>query len=131
HDIWKSISGLNGRKEATSDTRELQINDLREVDRLPIDHRVEHAYFKELFWRYYASHALWLALMLICEDIPNTIAGLIIPLQTSNIPVSLRNPENLYKIGDALVGWLGQSRSFYTLLTSAPSFEHPSDFRIL
>src|SRR5438270_5314916 len=130
YDIWNSISGSNGQKEAIQKPGESQDNH-REVDRLPIDQRVEHGYYKELFWRYYASHALWLSLMLICEDIPNSIAGIILPLQTSDVPISLRDPENVYKIGDALVGWLGQSRSFYTLLSSAPSFEHPSDFRIL
>ena len=131
YDIWNSISDSNGQKEAIQKPREPQNNYLREVDRLPIDQRVEHGYYKELFWRYYTSHALWLSLMLICEDIPNSIAGIILPLQIKDVPISLYDPENVYKIGDALVGWLGQSRSFYTLFSSAPSFEHPSDFRIL
>ncbi len=131
YDIWNSISDSNGQKEAIQKPGEPQNNYLREVDRLPIDQRVERGYYKELFWRYYASHALWLSLMLICEDIPNSIAGIILPLQIKDVPISLCDPENVYKIGDALVGWLGQSRSFYTFLSSAPAFEHPSDFRIL
>src|SRR5581483_5008512 len=35
----------------------------------------------ELFWRYFVSHTLRLSLMLICEDIPHTTAGLILPLE--------------------------------------------------
>ncbi len=131
YDIWNSISGLNGQKEVLPNPTESQSISPREVDRLPIDQRVSHAYYNELFWRYYASHALRLSLMLLCEDIPNSTAGLILPLQTRQVPASLRDPQNLYKIGGALVGWLDQSRSFYTLISSAPSFEHPSDFRIL
>src|SRR5712692_7540168 len=129
--IWKSISDSNGQQGQTLKLSEKQREQLRAVDLMPIDLRIENSYYKELFWRYYASRALWLSLMLICEDIPNTIAGILLPLQTRNVPISLRNPENVHKIGDTLVGWLGQSRSFYTLISSAPSFEHPSDFRIL
>ncbi|HLQ30958.1 MAG TPA: MerR family transcriptional regulator, partial [Ktedonobacteraceae bacterium] len=127
--IWKSISDSNGQQGQTLKLSEKQREQLRAVDLMPIDLRIENSYYKELFWRYYASRALWLSLMLICEDIPNTIAGILLPLQTRNVPISLRNPENVHKIGDTLVGWLGQSRSFYTLISSAPSFEHPSDFR--
>jgi hypothetical protein len=39
-----------------------------------------------LFWRYFASRALRLSLMLICEDIPHTTAALILPLEPA-VPV--------------------------------------------
>ncbi len=96
---------------------------------LPIDKRVEQAE-KEVFWRYFTSQALRLSLMLICEDIPDTIAGIVLPLQKRAASTIVREPQDLLKIGDALIGWLGLNRSFYTFLDAAPSFEAPSDFRI-
>ncbi len=69
--------------------------------------------------------------MLICEDVNFTRAGLILPLHKKDAFALIHQPEDLPEVGESLVGWLGQSRSFYTFLTAAPSFEYPRDFRIL
>ncbi len=126
--IWKFISNISGQKEVTPTPRELQINHLRGADHFPIDQHVEHVYFKELFWRYYASRALRLSLTLICEEVSFSRAGLIIPLHKKNVSTLIQGTEDLHKVGESLVGWLGQTRSFYTFLTPVPSFQYPSDF---
>ena len=100
-----------------------------EVGHTPIDQRLERAN-KEVFWRYYASHVLRLSLMLICDDISVTRAGLILPLYKKDGVDLVRHSGDLPKVGESLVGWLGQTRSFYTFLSLAPSFKYPSDFRI-
>ena len=92
-----------------------------------IDQRVQLAE-QEVFWRYFTSQALRLSLMLICEDIPETVAGLILPLQTEIDFV--RDPIDLPMVNEALIGWLNPNGSFNTFLDASPSFEHPSDFRI-
>ena len=96
---------------------------------LPIDKRVEHAE-KEVFWRYFTSQALRLSLLLICEDIPDTIAGLILPLHRNFSAAGTPTPRTLSERGEVLVGWLDANRSFHTFLDSATTFEEPSDFRI-
>jgi len=96
-------------------------------DTMYIDHRIEHAE-QEVFWRYFTSQVLRLSLMLICEDMPDSMAGLILPLEENATFVS--NPKELSTNGKAFIGWLSPNGSFNTFLTSAPEFEHPSDFRI-
>jgi len=58
------------------------ITDVNRSNHLHIDQRIDRAE-KEQFWRYYASQALRLSLMLICEDVPDTSAGagLVLPLR--------------------------------------------------
>lgn len=129
--IWYSISHLDKQQDQTQKFDETQDEYTREADHMPIDKRISHAYYKELFWRYYASHALRLSLMLIREENIFTRAGLILPLHKKEVPDLIHQPEDLPEIGESLVGWLGQSLSFYTLLTPAPSFEYPRDFLIL
>ena len=97
---------------------------------LHLDQRIDSTY-EELFWRYYGSHVLRLSLLLICEDIPDTIAGLVLPLHKNDAYTSVRNPSDLPKLGESLIGWLGLNQSYYTFLDSAPSFEYPTDFRVL
>ncbi len=101
------------------------------VEHKHIDQRVENTE-KEEFWRYFVSQALRLSLLLICEDVPDTVAGagIILPLGDINVAEVVRTPHDLHKAGYSLVGWLSQSRSFYAFLESEPSFEHPSDFRV-
>src|SRR3989442_6123253 len=100
-----------------------------QTEHLHIEQRVLSDY-KDIFWRYYASRVLRLSLMLIFEGSPDTIAGLVLPSEKfASAPIP--PPEDLWKVGESLVGWIGQTRSFYTFLTSAPSFEYPSDYRIL
>jgi DNA-binding transcriptional MerR regulator len=96
-----------------------------------IDRRVETFYSEHLSWRYYASRALWLSLMLIHEDIPGFQIGLILPFHEHPYGDLPQETEQLPNLGPALVGWLGQTRSFYTFLTQTPGFEHPSDYDLL
>jgi len=95
---------------------------------IPIDQRVDYAE-KEDFWRYFTSQALRLSLMLICENIPDTMAGLVVPLHKGSVDI-VYHPQNLPAVGEALIGWLKLNGSFYTFLDLAPSFEVPSDFRM-
>ncbi len=104
---------------------------VREADSMPIDQRVNHALYQELFWRYYASHVLYLALAMICEETRFTRAGLILPLHTPDAYMKVHETQDLPTIGESLVGWLGQSRSFYTLLSTGPSIQYPGTFRVM
>jgi DNA-binding transcriptional MerR regulator/GGDEF domain-containing protein len=102
---------------------------IREAEHLPIDERVENV-DQETFWRYFVSQALRLSLLLICEEVPDTIGGLVLPLQRDANSFVVTDPNNLNKVGLSLIGWLGLNRAFYSFLDTAPSFEYPSDFRI-
>ena len=102
---------------------------IRETKHLPIDKRVENVDL-ETFWRYFVSQALRLSLLLICEDVPDTIGGLVLPLQRDANSISVTDPNDLHIVGLSLIGWLGQNRAYYSFLDTAPSFEYPSDFRI-
>jgi DNA-binding transcriptional MerR regulator len=95
----------------------------------PIDKRVEQAE-KEVFWKYFTSQALRLSLILACESIPDTVAGLVLPLRPNTFSSMDLDPHRLSEVGECLIGWLDLNGSFYTFLDSAPSFEVPSDFRI-
>jgi DNA-binding transcriptional MerR regulator/GGDEF domain-containing protein len=83
-----------------------------------------------LFWRYFASRALRLSLMLICEDIPNVPAGLVLPLVPEVDVATIQHVEDVPLVGESLVGWVSQCCSFYTFLTPRPSFQYSSDFRL-
>ncbi len=83
-----------------------------------------------LFWRYYVSQALRLALLLVCADLPHTAAGIVLPLRPERNPLTIERIEDIEKVGEALVGWLSESRSSYTFLTERPSFQYSTDFRI-
>ena len=102
---------------------------IRETEHLPIDKRVENVDL-ETFWRYFVSQALRLSLLLICEDVPDTIGGLVLPLQRDANSIIVTDPNDLHIVGLSLIGWLGQNRAYYSFLDTAPSFEYPSDFRI-
>jgi DNA-binding transcriptional MerR regulator/GGDEF domain-containing protein len=118
-EIWNAIASEQ-QKQTLKDGAE----------HLPINQRIENAR-AELFWRYYASRALRLSLMLICEDIPNTTAGLILPLHTDTDVSPINRIEDLPQLGESLVAWLSKSRSSHTLLTSIPSFQYIADYRVL
>ena len=123
-EIWDEVEDRSGvlqeRIESVSG---------RATEHLSIDQRVDRNEQEEL-WRYFVTQALRLSLLLICEDIPDTVAGIILPLEKTNVASIVLQPQNLPNAGRSLIGWLSQSRSFYTFLDSAPEFEHPSDFRI-
>lgn len=86
--------------------------------------------YQQLFWRHYVSHVLFLAVRLLYDDVPGTSIGLILPAQKRRPGEPTPGSENLADAGETLIGWLGQSRSFYTFLTPSPEFEFPSDFLI-
>ncbi len=96
---------------------------------LPIDTRIKEARL-QLFWRFYVSRALHLALQLIREERPASTTALALPLalHAENLPVT--SIENIDRLGESLIGWLGKSRSTETLLVPVPSFEVPTDYRI-
>src|SRR5205807_9493919 len=39
--------------------------------------------------------------------------------------------NSLSDIGESIVGWMSQSRSFYTFLAHEPSFEYPTDYQLV
>lgn len=94
-----------------------------------IDTRIEEANKKD-FWQYYIAQTLRIALNLVCEDIPATIAGIILPLGRQENAVDEWDPKEISKLGPCLIGWRDQDRSFHTFYEETPSFEAPSDFRI-
>lgn len=100
-----------------------------EVDNLPINLRIENVR-AELFWRFYASRALRLSLMLVCDQLPNSPAGLVLPLK-SDPAMSIDSVENLAKLGPSLIGWLSKTRSSHTLFTLRPSSQYSTDHSLL
>ena len=100
-----------------------------EEEHLPIDMRVDRA-DEENFWRYFVSQALRLSLLLITEDVPGTIAGLILPLEHREPSQRIGSPNDIAQAGPSLVGWLGVSQALFVSYDPEPSFEYPSDFRI-
>ena len=126
-DIWEQVTvGKNGQ---SSYNIQMDGKNLQDAEHLSIDKRVENI-DQETFWRYFISQALRLSLLLICENVPNSIAGLVLPLQRiANAPV-ITDTSELDKSGLCLVGWLSRTRTFYSFLDNAPSFEFPTDFRI-
>jgi DNA-binding transcriptional MerR regulator/GGDEF domain-containing protein len=131
YDLWTSFSSSNGQKETIPHPSELQSIPQREADQLPIDQHVNHIYYQELFWRYYASHSLRLALSLLCEEVSFTRVALILPLRKKNVFHLIQSSDDLHLAGASLVGWLGPTRSFYTFFTHKPSVKYPTDFQIL
>jgi GGDEF domain-containing protein len=130
-EIWVSIVGTNQQKmpAVISDIEQREF--VREADSMPINQRVNYAYNHELFWRFFASHTLYLAMAMICEETRFTRAALILPLHTPNAYMKVHETRDLPIIGESLVGWVGQSRSFYTLLSARPSFQYPDTFRVM
>ena len=97
--------------------------------RISIDHRVEDAN-KEEFWRYFASQALRMSLNLICEDIPDPVAGIILPIKRKKLATILQEPKDLEQFGECLIGWRDQNHAHHAFYDPAPFFDYDSDFRI-
>jgi DNA-binding transcriptional MerR regulator len=93
----------------------------------PIDQLIDRT-DSMLFWRFYVASVLRLSLMLLHEDIPSTIIGLVLPVE-SLIPNSL-STANIKDLGPCLIGWLKPGLSFYLLYDPVPSFEQHTDFRM-
>src|SRR5438876_8976223 len=125
--IWQQI--LFEQQDQPSKIRSLESRYAHETEHLPIDERIENV-DQETFWRYFVSQVLRLSLLLICEDVPDTIGGLVLPLRRDANSIIVTDPNDLNKVGLSLIGWLGRNRAFYSFLDTAPSFEYPSDFRI-
>lgn len=117
--IWEVVSPREGQEvsPAASDGRHLLID--RRVDEND----------QNVFWQYFVSQVLRISLLLICEDMPDTIVGLVLPLQQSERIYS-HDPKDLQRVGLSLVGWLTRNRTFHAFLDTSPSFEFPSDFRL-
>src|SRR5260370_11524748 len=115
--IWKQI--IDEQQSQTSYLKSQDITYIQESEYLPIDKRVENAE-QEIFWRYFVSQVLRLSILLICEDIPDTIAGLVLPLQKDGEHAIINDPKDLNKAGLSLIGWLGRNRAFYSFLDSTP-----------
>src|SRR6266568_4390420 len=125
--IWFSMAPSDGQQRQIEQVRPPAVGS--ESEHLHIDKRIERI-DEEAFWRYFISQALRLSIMLICENMPDTLAGLVLPLQKQNTFGIVRSPNDLSKLGDCLIGWLDRNRSFYAFLDSEPSFGFPSDFRV-
>lgn len=95
-----------------------------------INKRVTLSYREQLIWRYYASHILWISLLLLYEPLAGSYAGLILPMHEHNLTQAQHDATNLQNVGEALVGWLGPTSSFFSFLTTAPTFEYPSDYAL-
>ena len=109
--IWYALNPPEGRKASTS---------VSNTGHLPIDQRVDHN-DHDVFWQYFVSQVFRISLLLICEDMPDTVAGLVLPLQQTERIYS-HDPKDLQRIGLSLVGWITASRTFYAFLDIAPSF---------
>ena len=99
---------------------------------IPIDTYIEQSetFF---FWKYFAMHALRLSLALICETIPYTRAALLLPIEQdmhTDDGQSTYSAEDLSLVGEALVGWYNPGHAFQTFLSSNPSFQYTTDYRV-
>lgn len=122
-EIWNSVSSFPEERHPLNTTSN------ETSKRMSIDHRVEDAN-KEEFWRYFASQALRMALYLIYEDVADPIAGIILPLERRKNATIGWESQELAQLGECLVGWRDQNRSYHTFYTPSPFFEYPSDFRV-
>ena len=126
--IWKQVLDEQRGQAAAGETQAGWLGDT--FEHLPIDKRIERSN-KELFWRYYAPQVLKLSLKLICADMPDTLAALILPLHAKDLSTFVPRPDELPGVGASLIGWLDLHGSISVLFDPAPSFEVPSDFRLL
>jgi DNA-binding transcriptional MerR regulator/GGDEF domain-containing protein len=128
-EVWELRSNDQQNHKIQKGTEHTQQKRPPTTVHIPIDQRVDYAE-KEVFWRYFTSQVLRLSLMLICESIPDTVAGLVLPLRPNASTSIVLDPHHLPDVGESLVGWLAINGSFNTFLDSTPSFEVASDFRI-
>ncbi|HET8844769.1 MAG TPA: MerR family transcriptional regulator, partial [Ktedonobacteraceae bacterium] len=94
-----------------------------------IDSRAEENEQQE-FWRYFVAQALRISLSLVCHDIPDSLAGLIVSLGDNKAAKLVTSTDDLSKAGLSMIGWLERNRSFHTFLTDTPQFKFPTDFRL-
>lgn len=120
--IWQVAAHLaNARAEGKEEQERAQS--------LPLDRRVERMN-EESAWRYIVSQALRLSLMLIREEVADTIVGLVLPLYRDLRQEPAPAPARLCDVGPALIGWLDPKLPFCTFLEATPHFEYSTDFRL-
>jgi hypothetical protein len=125
-DIWYSLSSEAHKNGVRKDQTQPTIN--KETS-LTIDKRVESAN-KADFWQYYISQTLHIALSLIFEDIPDTIAGILLPVERKADFSFEWDSREVAQLGPCLIGWRDQDRTFHTFYQEVPAFDYPSDFRV-
>jgi len=81
-------------------------------------------------WHYFVSQVMLMSLALVRETIPGSEIGLILPLRRKRTFPTLQLPDDLSKVGQALVGWSKENRSLHVFLTSLPDFTYANDYRI-
>jgi GGDEF domain-containing protein len=99
---------------------------------IPVDTYIEQGE-SLFFWKYFAMHALRLSLAVICETIPNTRAALVLPMEHDLHTIAGQTnytTEDLSLVGEALIGWYNPGHAFQTFLTSKPSFQYTTDYRV-
>jgi GGDEF domain-containing protein len=130
--IWKALTPSITIPEQ-SEHYQRQVINYDEAAFLPINQRIESPR-QDLLCRYYTSHALRYSLELIRESVPDTeevFLGLILPFDTDTLTYErVKQIDDLPMLGESLVGWLAVSGSSHTLLTAAPAFEPPNQYRV-
>jgi GAF domain-containing protein len=70
--------------------------------------------------------------MLIRENLPGSIIGLVLPLHARFADISISTLEDLPTLGTSLIGWLSRGgSSYHTLFTDRPTFRYPTDYCLL
>jgi len=125
-DIWHTLSlemNKNGVKEHETQSK-------RGSEHYPsIDKHVEDAN-KADYWQFYISQTLHIVVSLIFEEIPDTIAGILLPIERRENATSEWESQDVAQLGPCLVGWRDQDRTFHTFYQEIPSFDFPTDFRV-
>ena len=127
-EIWHSISSNFEERAFKLDGQGVRYEqDI--VEHHSIDYLVEEANKAER-WRYFISQMLRIALSAICEDIPDTVAGLVLPLKRTENAVNDLEPQRLAELGECIICWRDQNNTFHTSYNMEPHFAYPSDFRV-
>jgi len=123
-DVWHAI--FSHTEEQRVELREIT----PEKGAFPsIDKRVDEENKAE-YWHYYISKTLHIVLSLIFEDIPDTIAGIILPLTRKELATPDWDAAKILELGACLIGWRDQDNTFHCFYQEVPSFDYPSDFRV-
>jgi GGDEF domain-containing protein/transposase-like protein len=126
-DIWEQIREGQGGLISVNGNHEIKY--IPQSEHIPVDKRVDSS-DEEYFWRFFVSQALRLTLLLICEEMPGTIAGIFLPLEHKGSETRILFPQDISNVGQSLVGWIAANQAFYAFFESSPTFDYPSDFRI-
>ena len=124
--IWKQVGGKTQAQFPPVSRQEGY--QPRESKPSLIDTWVDHA-DEEYFWRLFVSKIMRLTLLLISEEMPETIIGIILPMQRKGMS-RISSPQDITQLGPSIIGWLGAGQAYYVSYHLSPSFEYPSDFRV-